>query len=152
MVPINKTIATGQPTPQRLARALAKAGQSSDINDAALVALPPGSKGLGHLVQGGLGTAAITAGLGMKTAAATAVTAALYSKAGVAFLTGHMGGLLPAETRAYIATLPPAQAVQYLAGLSQRFPHLAPSFQEAVAQVGRQVAQPQQQQPQEATQ
>ena len=124
--------------------------RQTPLNVAAQEALPEGSGRIGHGVQL-LTTIHMLHPLGKL---ATGVTALLYSRAGVQFLVNGpasaLASMLPQATKKYIATLSPAQAIAYLDELAMKYPHLVPGFQQAVAQLGRQVAQ--QQQPEEATQ
>ena len=150
---------TGQFTPTQLAQAMNRDGGSfgqgaADLNRAGRELLNnnrplgrtlsrnslgfgfPGAATVAHLagVPGMPAAAAIGAGA---TAAGAGVAAALNSQKGIDILVHGMGGLLPKETRLYVASLPPAQAAQYLDSLAQRYPHLAPGYQAALAQVGR---------------
>jgi Transglycosylase SLT domain len=145
-IPLKKAGANA--TPQQIGKR--QGDRQTPLNEAAQEALPAGSGRIGHSLQGVGVIGALLTGHGVHGAALTALTAALYSRPAVSFIVNGMGGLLPKATRDYIATLPPARAIQYLDELSVRYPHLVPQMQQAVAQLGRQVAQ--QQQPEEATQ
>jgi hypothetical protein len=140
----------GRFTPLQFNRASGQYGQTpSGLNQAGRNVLPstvPDSGTAGRVLLGAGAAGGVA--LGGPLTAATAA-AALYSGPGMSFLVNGLRSQLSDKAYAYIRSLPPQKAVEFIAKLAERQPAIGVTANQLIAQIGRAAAT---QQPQAETQ
>lgn len=125
-------------TPHQLQRSYAPTTRApqSGLNKAAQDVLPsrvPDSGSAGRLLLAG----AVGAGVLYTAPVAAGLAAIAYSRPAMNMFLHGVGSTLPASAKQHLAKLPPKQAMEYLADISQRFAHIRGPI---AAQVGRMMA------------